>query len=44
MEIFTNKNDLSAMGFDEGCPQPEGEFPTHTPIGICTIPEMGEAI
>lgn len=38
MEIFTNKNDLSAMGFDEGCPQPEGEFPKHTPIAMAYVP------
>ncbi len=39
MEIFMNKSsDLSAMGFDEGCPQPEGKFPENTPIGMAYIP------
>lgn len=38
MEIFKNKTDLSAMGFDEGCPQPKGDFPKDTPIGMAYVP------
>lgn len=38
MDIFTNRTRLSAMGFDEGCPQPKGEFPESTPIGMAYVP------
>lgn len=38
MEIFTNRTSLSAMGFDEGCPQPKGKFPESTPIGMAYVP------